>query len=211
MKHLVAIVLFCGGVPAFCQPPAPEIDSDRVLGPPAAAPEYVPMTFSERSRHYLIGAFGPGAIFRAAAAAGFGQVNVEPKEWRVGATAYGDRFGSAFAQHVIREALEFGGATALGEDNRYFRSTQSGFLKRSKHVLTSVLVTRSEGGQTHLAYSRMGAILASSFISRLWLPRSQDSAGDAAVSFGFDMAAGVGWNFIREFTPRSLTRKLRGR
>jgi hypothetical protein len=210
MKPSIAILLFCGALPAFCQP-AQEIDFDRVLGPAASAPEYVPMTFSERSRHYLVAAFGPGAVFRAAVAGGLRQDSIEPKEWGVGAAAYGDRVGSAFAQEVIRHALEFGGATALHEDNRYFRSTQPGFLRRSKHVVTSVFVARREGGETRLGYSRMGAALASSFISRLWQPRSQDSAGDAAISFGLNMAVGMGWNFAQEFVPRSLARKLHGR
>ena len=37
------------------------------------APEFVPMTASERARKYLLGAFGPGAILRAAASAGISQ------------------------------------------------------------------------------------------------------------------------------------------
>lgn len=210
MKLSMPLLLFCGGLRALGQP-APEIDFDRVLGPAAAAPEYVPMTFSERSRHYLVAAFGPGALLRASAAAGFEQATVEPQEWRAGATAYGYRVGSAFAQQVIREALEFGGATALSEDNRYFRSTETGFLKRTKHVLTSVILARTQGGETRLGYSRIGSDLASSFISRLWQPRSQDSAGEAAVSFGLNMAADAGWNFVQEFAPRSLARRLRGK
>jgi hypothetical protein len=169
------------------------------------------MTFTERARHYLLGAFGPGAVLRATVAGSFAQGTDTPKEWGVGAAAYGDRIGSAFAQQVVREALEFGGSTALHEDNRYFRSTQNGFFQRSKHALISVLVARSDGGETHLGYSRMGAVLASSFISRLWEPRSQDSAGDAAVSFGLNLAAEAGWNVVQEFTPRSLARRFHGR
>jgi hypothetical protein len=184
-------------------------------GTPAAGPsvsvtpEFVPMTASERARKYLIGAFGPGAILRAAAAGGFAQANVTPKEWGVGPEAYGDRVGSAYAEHVIREALEYGASMALREDNRYFRSTESGFFKRSKHVLASVFVASNDAGGKHFAYSRFGAVLGSSFISRLWQPRSEDGSGDAAVSFGLTMVSDIGWNFFHEFCPRALTRHFR--
>ena len=211
MRCWVALMFFCGVLPAYCQSLAPKPDFDRALGPAAVAPEYVPMTFSERSRHYLAAAFGPGAVLRAVGGAGFGQVTEEPKEWREGSAAYGDRVGSNFAQQVIREALEFGGSAALHEDNRYFRSTQTGFFRRTKHVLVSALLTRSEGGETHLGYSRLGATLASSFISRAWQPRSQDGPGDAAVNFGFNIAADIGWNFIQEFSPRSIAKHLHGK
>lgn len=172
--------------------------------------DYAPMTFSERARKYIAGAFGPGAILRAAAAGGISQWTETPKEWGVGPDAYGDRFGNALAKHVIREALEFGGSLALREDNRYFRSTDTGFFKRSKHAVASAFVARNESGGQHFAYSRFVAVAGSSAISRLWQPRSEDTAGDAAVSFGLTMAADIGWNFFHEFCPKSLTRRFGG-
>jgi len=173
-----------------------------------AKPEYVPMTFSERARKYIVGAFGPGAVFVAAGAGGIAQLTNTPKEWRQGAEAFGDRAGSTFAQNVIRQALEFGGSTVLRQDNRYFRSTESGFGKRSKHAIASVFVARTEGGGREFAYSRFGAVLGAAFLSRIWQPRSQDGAGDAAVSFGLNMAADIGLNLVHEFCPRPLRRRF---
>ena len=175
------------------------------------APDYAPMTTSERARKYIVGAFGPGAIVRAAASAGIAQWEMTPKEWRVGPEAYGDRFGNAMAMHAIREALEFGGSLALKEDNRYFRSTDSGFLKRSKHAVVSAFTARNEAGAQHLAYSRVIAVAGSSFISRIWQPASTDTTGDAAVSFGITMAAEIGWNFFREFRPHRSVKQAKAR
>ena len=172
-------------------------------------PEFVPMTASERARKYLLGAFGPGAILRAAASSGISQWTETPKEWKVGPEAYGDRFGNAFAKHVVREALEYGMSSALHEDNRYFRSTESGFFKRSKHAVASIFVARNDAGAEHFAYSRFGSVMGSSFISRLWQPRSEDSSGDALTSFGLTMVSDIGFNFFHEFCPRSLTRRFR--
>jgi hypothetical protein len=175
--------------------------SDSGATPRTVKPEFVPLTSSERARRYLKNAFGPGAILRAAAAGGIAQWEGTPKEWKGGAEAYGDRFGNALAKHVIREALEFGGATALHEDNRYVRSLDSGFFKRTKHAVTSVFVARNDAGQEHFAYSRFGSVLGSSFISRLWQPPSEDGSGDALVSFGFTMVTDMGWNVFKEFGP----------
>ncbi len=182
---------------------------DSGTGAPTITPqEFVPMTMSERSRYYLIKAFGPGAILRSAASGGFSQLTNTPKEWHQGAQAYGDRVGSAMAEHVTREALEFGGSVALHEDNRYVHSTDTGFVKRTKHAVASVFVARNDAGSEHFAYSRFGAVLGSSFISRLGEPRSEDSAGDAMVSFGVTMASDVGWNVVKEFAP-AITKHFR--
>jgi len=174
-----------------------------------ATQEFVPMTASERARKYILGAFGPGAILRAAASGGISQWTETPKEWGVGPEAYGDRFGNAFAKHVVREALEYGMSAALHEDNRYFRSTETGFFKRSKHAVASAFVARNDVGGEHFAYSRFGSVLGASFVSRLWQPRSEDGSGDAVMSFGLTMAADIGFNFFHEFCPRTLTRHFR--
>jgi hypothetical protein len=173
-----------------------------VVGSPAhAQQEYTPATSSERFRHYLMSTFGPAAVARAIAAGGIAQGNNSPKEWGGGAQAFGERIGNSYAEHVIRKTLEFGGAAVLHEDNRYFHSTETGFLKRSKHAVSSVFVARNEAGGEHFAYSRFGGALGASFISRAWQPRSVDSSGDAAVNFGITILTDMGWNVVREYWP----------
>jgi hypothetical protein len=172
------------------------------------APSYAPLTASERWRLYFLGAYGPEAILRAAAGAGISQWNDTPKEWKQGSEAFGERFGNSLAKHVIRKTLESGTAAALHEDNRYFRSLDTGFWKRTKHAVGSVFVARNEAGREHFAYSRFGSAVASSFISREWQPRSENSSGDAAMSFGITMAIDVGWNVFKEFRPKRLGRSF---
>lgn len=50
-------------------------------------------------------------------------------------------------------------------------------------------------------FREVAALPGRLFISRLWRPRSNDSAGDGAVSFGISMATNAGVNVIREFLP----------
>ena len=62
-------------------------------------------------------------------------------------------------------------------------------------------MTRNDVGKQHLAYSRIGAVAGSSFISRIWQPPSTNTSGDAAVSFGLTMETKIGWNVFKEFRP----------
>ena len=171
---------------------------------PVTISSYAPLTTSERVRLYLVSAYGPEAILRATASAGIGQWRDTPKEWKQGSEAYGERFGDALARHVIRKTLEAGAAAALHEDNRYFRSTDAGVWKRTRHAIGSVFVARNPAGGEHFAYSRFGGAVGASFISRAWQPPSETTAGDAAVNFGITMAIDMGWNVFKEFCPNRL-------
>ena len=166
-------------------------------------PGYTPLTAGERWRHYFISAYGPEALLRAAASAGIDQWNDTPKEWKQGSESFGERFGNALAEHVIRKTLESGAAAVLHEDNRYFRSTDTGFGKRLKHAVGSVFVAHNSTGGEHFAYSRFGSAIGTAFISREWQPSSVNSSGDAAVNFGIAIGVDVGWNVFKEFRPKS--------
>ena len=173
----------------------------------AIRPEFTPLTASERWKLYLTSTFGPGAIARAAAVGGMAQQSGTPKEWGGGAKAYGERVGNTFAGHVIRTTLETAAAAALHEDNRYVRSTDTGFWKRTRHAVSSVFIARNAAGAEHFAYSRFGGAVGSSFISRIWQPQSTNTSGDAAVNFGISIAADMGWNVVKEFGPHRSPRQ----
>jgi hypothetical protein len=173
----------------------------------AVRPEFTPLTASERWKLYFTSTFGPGAIARAAAVGGIAQQSGTPKEWGGGAEAYGERVGNAFAAHVIRQTLESGAAAALHEDNRYIRSTDTGFWKRTRHAVSSVFIARNAAGAEHFACSRFGGAVGSSFISRIWQPQSTNTSGDAAVNFGIGIAADMGWNMVKEFRPHRSPRQ----
>jgi hypothetical protein len=163
--------------------------------------ELVPMTASERFRLYLCRTYGPGAILQSAVAGGFAQLHNEPKEWKQGAEGYGERVGSAYGIDMIRGTLQYGAAAALREDDRYIRSRDTGFWKRSKHAVAETFLARNNAGHEHFAFSRFGSAAGASFISRTWQPRSTNTAGDAAVVFGLTIGADVGSNIFHEFWP----------
>lgn len=164
-------------------------------------PEFAPMTRSERFSYYLRGLVDGEAVLRAAASAGIRQAMNSPKEWGGGAEAYGERVGNGFAEHIINRTVQSGMAAALHEDNRYFVSGQTGFFRRTKYAIKSTLLARHDNGNQYFSFSRIGGAASAGFISRLWQPRSTNSAGDGAESFGITMASDVGFNVFREFWP----------
>jgi len=178
--------------------PKVDVTAAASISPP---PAFAPMTRSERFSAYLKGLAGPETILRAAAAAGISQATNTPKEWGGGAEAYGYRIGNAFAQHMIRNTLQYGASAVLHEDNRYFASGQTGFFRRTKYAVASTFLARHDNGDRSLSFSHIGSAAGTAFISRAWQPRSTTTAGDGAVNFGIAMAADMGFNVFREFWP----------
>jgi len=159
------------------------------------------MTRSERLSNYIVGISDGESLLRAAASAGIQQANRAPKEWGGRAEGYGKRVGSDYAQHVIHRTLQYGISAALHEDNRYFVSGQTGFLRRTKYAIASTLLARHDNGNRSFSFSRIGSAAGEAFISREWQPRSTTSAGDGAVTFGITMGIDMGLNIFREFRP----------
>jgi hypothetical protein len=203
MKHrfsayIALTAVFALGTAIADDGPKPDTNTGATSPPPR---EFAPMTRSERLANYATSLADPGSILSAAASAGIRQATNSPKEWGGGAEAYGDRIGSAFAQHVIQSTLMSGSAWALHEDNRYFASGQSGFIRRMKYAVRGTMLARRDNGSQSLSYSRIGGTAGAAFISRIWQPRSTTTAGDGAVSFGISMGSQMGFNIVREFFP----------
>jgi hypothetical protein len=163
--------------------------------------QFAPMTRQERLGNYVSGLVSYQSVITAAAAAGISQASNTPEEWGGGAEGYGKRVGNVFAQHVIRDTLQYGVSAALHEDNRYFVSGESGFLRRTKYAVMSTFLARHDNGNRFISFSRIGASAGTAFISREWQPPSKNSAGDGAVAFGLNMGSQVGFNVFREFWP----------
>jgi hypothetical protein len=172
--------------------------------------EFTPMTRSERFRNYLTATFGPQSLATSVARAGLDQLRDSPREWGQGSAAFGDRLGNAYAKHIIRRTLEFGGTSALHQDDRYFRSGETGIWRRTKYAVTSTFLARRDDGQRTFAYARIGSAAGAAFISRAWQPASTTDSSHAAGNFGFIVATDLGTNVFREFWP-DLKRRLHRR
>jgi hypothetical protein len=185
-------------------------DADRAVeqktpgkvSPPLGQPKFVPMTQGQRLREYLKGTVSPISILSSAASAGIGQGRDRPEEWKQDAEGYGLRYGSSFAQHIVRGTLEFGASSLLHEDNRYIPSGQAAVGARIKYAAVSTFLARRDDGSRRFSYSRIGAMAGASFISRLWQPSSTDSARSAGINLATSIGIAAGFNVAREFVPR---------
>ena len=165
------------------------------------AAQFKPMTQSERTHLYLKTMINPIGYFKVAFSAGIDQWKDKPEEWEQGASGYGKRFGNIFGQYTIQRTVTYGVSSVLHEDNRYFNSGKTGIWPRTGYALSSGILARHDNGTMHISISQIGGVAAGAFLSRLWQPPSQSSAGDGAVSFGITMASNIGFSVAKEFLP----------
>ena len=163
-----------------------------------------PLTQAERFHTFVTRLFSAESVLRSAAGSAILQGTDTPHEWGQGAEGYGRRFANSYAQHIIRSTLMYGSSSILHEDNRYFRSGESGFWPRLKYAVASTIVARRDDGTRHLSFSRICSYTTVAFISRAWQPpstRGPENAGSAlGVAFGVEAA----FNVAREFLPRTF-------
>lgn len=165
------------------------------------APGYVSMTQGERFRYYVKHMLSPESFVRSAAAAGINQALNTPHEWGQGAEGYGRRFASSYGGHIVESTVQYGMAAALHEDDRYFRSGETGFGRRLKYAVASTFLARHEDGSRHISISSLTGYAAAAGISRAWQPQSTQGPLHALDGFAIEIAAAAGFNVAREFLP----------
>lgn len=176
-----------------------EPSSAAVSSPPRA---YVSMTQTERLHYYFKHMFSAESFLRSAAGAGINQALDLPHEWGQGDEGYARRFASSYGEHIIQSTVMYGTSVLLHEDNRYFRSGQTGFGARLKYAIESTFVARHDDGSSHLSFSRIGSYAAAAAISRAWQPPSARGPIHVVDAFSIFVGAEVGFNVAREFLPR---------
>lgn len=180
--------------------------ADATKKPPA----FAPMTERERLRQYAKDTVNPVSLLSSAASAGIGQWRDRPPEWNQGGSGYGWRFGSAYAEHMVRQTLMFAASSGLHEDNRYFRRGGAGFKTRLGYAVESTFLARHDDGSRHVSISKIGAFAGAALISRAWQPPSSGSLRGAGANFGISLAIATGLEAAREFLPDLLHRKRVG-
>ena len=180
--------------------------ADRTI-PAVTQPVYTPPTAHQRIMNYLKGTVDPMSFVRSAASAGLGQWRDRPKEWGEGWEAYGKRYLSSYAEHITTATLLYGTSSLFHEDNRYIRSTETGFQPRLRYALESSILARHEDGSRHLSISKISSFLGAALISRSWQPHSSRGMRAAGTNFAVSMGVSAGFDVVREFLPDLLHRK----
>jgi len=128
--------------------------SSTVAGTPPAQLDltYVRPTAKIKLRNYLFDTFGPYPILGAGLAGAFNQDRNSPPEWKQGAAAYSQRFGSAFGIAGITTTTRYALARAFKEDTLYYRCECKGVFPRLRHALVSTFTSR-RGQDGHRVFS----------------------------------------------------------
>lgn len=166
--------------------------------------DFRPLTQGERTDLYLRSLVNPWGFAKAALSAGTDQWHNKPQEWGQGWKLYGKRFANIEGQYAIQKTVTYLISSPLHEDNRYFGSGRHGFWPRTKYAITSSVLARHDHGELYPSISQLSGVAAGAFMARLWLPPSQSSAGDAAVSFGITMGSNTVLSMLKEFLPDLL-------
>jgi hypothetical protein len=180
---------------AVSQPTVPTSNSTT------AQSVYTPMTAGQRVEEYFKDTTNPLSLVTSAAGAGYGQWRDRPREWKEGGLGYGRRYASSYAEHIVRSTLLFGASSLFHEDNRYFRSGETGVGSRIGYALGSTFLARSDDGSRHFSVSRVFAFAGAALISRLWQPPSTNKLRNAGINFGSTMGTAMGFEVVREFWP----------
>lgn len=165
------------------------------------AAEFRPLSQRQRNRIYFRSLINPLGFAGAAFSAGISQWDDTPADWEQGASGFGKRFGNIYGQYLVGQTVTLGLSSVLDEDNQYYNSGKHGFWRRTWYAVESSVLARDHYGHRWISFSQIGGVAAGAFISRIWLPKDQDSGGDGAVAFGLAMAGNAGANVFKEFLP----------
>ncbi len=177
----------------------------------AAAQQVDPIGWQGKLRFHAVSAYGPAALAGSLAYDGFLQGIDFPREWGQGAQGYGKRLGSTLAYSGVRNVMGFGLDSALHQDPRYYRSTDRGTWRRTKHAFHETIFTHKDSGGETLATWRLGSAYGAAFVSNEWYP---DRVNTTALSFtqgttqlGFDLLANLGSEFWPDIKRKMFRRK----
>jgi hypothetical protein len=163
------------------------------------APE--PLSVTDKLRYHAKSTYALESILGLAAYAAILQEANAPLEWNQGGGAYGKRVASMVAWSGVHSALAFGLDSTLHQDPRYFRSTGTGFWRRSGHALRGTILTRTDSGGETLSTWRIGSDYGSAFVSNLWYPDRLNTVRlgfiQGSATLGLDLLGNLG----KEFWP----------
>lgn len=177
------------------------------------ANEIPPLTPGQKFKVTARGVFDPFEFVLIAFVAGINQASDSNPTYGQGMQGYAKRYGTAYADNAIENFMASAVfPSVLHQDPRYYQLGHGGFLRRSEHAVSRVLITRSDSGQKQLNYSELGGGLTAAAISTYsYHPQSERGFGNVVSVWGSQMGWDAVTYMIKEFWPdlrkRSKNRK----
>lgn len=211
--RLALLTLISLGGTLRAQPPAPPVPApgDALYAPIATADN--PASLHQKFIEFVILTSGPRALMFPLIPSAIRMVNPRdgyPREWRLGAGAFGRHYGDALATQSAKETGRFLASALLREDFRYRPSTSKNLLARGFHAIAFTFVDKSDSGENRIAIANFVGAGASGFVGNLYLPRGFNNLSHAEARSAIAFAEFASQNILREFAPdlSRITRKL---
>ena len=210
-------LFLCGlAVAAFGQTPAGELGQPSVSAfkpPPdpgcdAYTMQFMPeLGFKRKACYYGSQLFTGSALFGAAFFAGLAQWQKDPAQWPLGADGFGRRFGTRYAQGMVKSTGAFVVGALNHEDPRPHppqnpncdfcrtHARKSGFLPRTGGALLRVVWAHRDNCSDGIAFSHFAGAFSSGFVGMAWTPSPGNTVSESFIrsgtAFGGDVAASV--------------------
>jgi len=205
------------GPPPLRATPASEPQANpetQVPVPIAGDPLYAPVAISGKpqSLHdkfidYAILAVGPRTLFAPAVFAAARMNNpptAYPRDWRLGAGAFGRNYGNALAGGAAMQTGRFLTGALLHEDFRYRPSASTNPLARTFHALAFTFVDKSDSGHNRVAFANFVGAEAGGFVGNLYMPAGFNNLSHAETRTAIAFGSFAAQNLLREFVPTLL-------
>jgi hypothetical protein len=155
--------------------------------------------------------FDPVEFPFTAILAGIGQAQNSEPSYGQGLKGYGKRFAQSFADNTLGNFVtEAAFPSLLRQDPRYFRLGEGGFLRRTGYVLSRIVVTRGDSGQSQFNFSEIGGNAVAAEISLAYHPAADRHFSNALGVWGTQIVWDGLANELKEFWPdmhRKMSRK----
>lgn len=159
-------------------------------------------TFDERFHDYVKSIVGPSAIGKTLFGATLKQLRGDiPPEWGTGAEGFGKALAFKYLDRLSSHTIEFGVGALIGEDPRYFPSTNKAFWARVGHAVKASFFGHVEGGGERFAFARFAGAYGSAALSNLWLPSGSGGLGHTFGKGTKSIGEDIGSNLFKEFWP----------
>lgn len=185
-------------------------------GVPRQQPGQLPNAFSvpaltvrDKFNYRIVGSFSLRGVLGNLVGAVIGQAMNTPSEWGQGWGAYAERYASGLGGTLSRQAFAFTLESVLHEDPRYFPSEEKTKGARVKHVVKSVIITRTDSGENQFAYGRVVSAFGAGQLVNAWQPRSNGHVSDGIERAFIVLGVDAGFNLMQEFLPFTRPKALR--
>jgi hypothetical protein len=172
------------------------------------AEDIPPLTSGEKFKVVGRSLIDPSEFVLIGFVAGLGQASNSDPSYGQGAQGYGKRYATAYADNAIENFMASAALPSLlHQDPRYYQLGHGGFLRRTGHAISRVVMTRSDSGRSQFNYSEVfGAGMAAAISTYSYHPESERGVGTVISVWGTQIGWDVGTYLIKEFWP-DLRRK----